>query len=53
MLDARLRQPIGAHSEIFLDGRNLTNQKTVDSYEVRGRRLIVGVRVEREDFSWW
>ncbi len=45
VLDARITQPIGEHAEIYLDGFNLTDEESVDSYAVRGRAFFVGLRL--------
>jgi outer membrane receptor for ferrienterochelin and colicin len=47
LLDLRITQPIPRwnHVEVYLDARNLTNTRIVDSYAVRGRTFFVGVRV--------
>ena len=52
VVEARIRKRFGSRVEVFLDGRNLTNQETIDSYEIRGRRVSMGIRLELEEISW-
>jgi outer membrane receptor for ferrienterochelin and colicins len=49
VLDLRLRQPLREGLELYLDGTNLTDTKSVDSYEIRPRLLCVGVTLRFED----
>jgi outer membrane receptor for ferrienterochelin and colicin len=46
LLDARIAQPLPwwRNVEVYLDARNLTNTRVVDSYAVRGRTFFLGVR---------
>jgi outer membrane receptor for ferrienterochelin and colicins len=43
-LDLRLSQPIGDRFEAFVDVRNVTDRRVVDSYQIRGRSFFVGLR---------
>ncbi|MCH2170251.1 TonB-dependent receptor [Myxococcota bacterium] len=45
-LDFRLLQPIGFNSSVYVDLRNATDNRAVDSYVVRGRTFFVGARTE-------
>jgi outer membrane receptor for ferrienterochelin and colicins len=42
ILDLRLRQPLRENLELYVDLLNLTDEKSVDSYEIRPRRIAVG-----------
>jgi outer membrane receptor for ferrienterochelin and colicins len=44
IVDARVVQPIGSRVELYADLFNLTDERVVDSYVVRGRSFFVGVR---------
>lgn len=44
LLNLRIAQPVWRRVEVFLDARNLTNQRIVDSYAIRGRTFFIGVR---------
>jgi outer membrane receptor for ferrienterochelin and colicins len=52
VLDLRLRQPLRRGFELYLDALNLTDEESVDSYEIRPRMLLVGARFDFEDLSW-
>lgn len=43
-VDLRLEQPIGPNYAIYADVYNVSDQRIVDSYIVRGRSFFVGVR---------
>lgn len=43
-VDLRALQPIGDHIEFYFDLYNVTNNRVVDSYVVRGRSYFAGVR---------
>ncbi len=43
-VDARLTQPLGDDFALYLDINNLTDERFVDSYVVRGRTFFVGMR---------
>lgn len=43
-VDLRLEQPIGARAAIYADVYNISDQRVVDSYIVRGRTFFLGVR---------
>ncbi|MGH0033459.1 MAG: TonB-dependent receptor plug domain-containing protein [Myxococcota bacterium] len=45
-VDMRLTQVIGDHVQVYADVRNLTDEKTVDSYQIRGRTFFGGARIE-------
>ena len=48
MLDMRLRQPVdewlGHGIEVFTDVQNVTDNRVIDSYVVRGRSFLIGIR---------
>lgn len=44
LLDGRLSQPVGERVEIYADALNLTDEREVDSYVIRGRTFFVGLR---------
>jgi outer membrane receptor protein involved in Fe transport len=46
ILDARIVQPLPwwPNVQVYLDGKNLTNTRIIDSYAVRGRTFFVGIR---------
>lgn len=44
LLNVRIAQPVWRRVELFLDARNLTNQRIIDSYPIRGRTFFLGVR---------
>ena len=44
-VDLRALQPIGENIEFYFDLYNVTNNRIVDSYVVRGRTYFAGVRV--------
>ena len=44
----RVRQPLRSGLSIYVDVRNLTNTKAVDSYEVRGTTVFAGVSLDLE-----
>lgn len=46
VLDLRVSQPIGSHFHLFADLRNATSERFVDSYIVRGRSFLAGVRAD-------
>ncbi len=48
IVDMRVRQPLRPGLSVFCDLRNLTNTKAVDSYEVRGTTVFVGVSLDLE-----
>jgi outer membrane receptor for ferrienterochelin and colicins len=52
VIDLRLLQPLGERLALFLDVENASDEESVDSYEIRGRRLMVGVRMEMERRGW-
>lgn len=47
-LDLRLRQPLeqwlGRNVELFTDVHNVTDNRVIDSYVVRGRAFLIGIR---------
>ena len=43
-VDLRIEQPIGANAAIYADLFNISDERFVDSYIVRGRTFFVGVR---------
>ena len=47
-LDMRLRQPLeqwlGRNVELFTDVNNVTDNRVIDSYVVRGRQFLIGIR---------
>ncbi len=47
-LDMRLQQPVeqwlGCDVEIFTDVQNVTDNRVIDSYVVRGRAFLIGIR---------
>ncbi len=43
-VDLRLEQPIGANAAVYADVFNISDQRFVDSYIVRGRTFFLGVR---------
>jgi ferric enterobactin receptor len=47
ILDTRIMQPLPwwPNVSVYLDGKNLTNTRIIDSYAVRGRTFFVGIRV--------
>jgi outer membrane receptor protein involved in Fe transport len=49
VVDARLSQPLFGRYEAYLDVLNAFDQRTQDSYEIRGRTLFLGVR---GSFPW-
>jgi outer membrane receptor for ferrienterochelin and colicin len=52
VLDFRLRQPLRENFELYLDALNLTDERSVDSYEIRPRMLLIGARLDFEELSW-
>jgi outer membrane receptor protein involved in Fe transport len=44
LLNLRIAQPVWRRVEVFLDARNLTDERIIDSYPIRGRTFFVGVR---------
>jgi outer membrane receptor for ferrienterochelin and colicin len=54
LLDARIAQPLPwwPNVEVYLDGRNLTNTRIIDSYAIRGRTFFVGVRANWNPKQW-
>jgi outer membrane receptor for ferrienterochelin and colicins len=52
LLDFRLLQPLRDSLELYVDVLNLTNEDSVDSYEIRPRMLIVGMKLDFEDLRW-
>lgn len=42
--DLRISQPLPRGFELFVDFRNVFDQPTVDSYQVRGRTMLMGLR---------
>ncbi len=48
IVDMRVRQPLSEGLSVYLDLRNLTNTKAVDSYEVRGFTVFAGVSLDLE-----
>ena len=44
LLNLRIAQPVWRRVEIFFDARNLTDERTIDSYPIRGRTFFLGVR---------
>ncbi len=45
-VDTRLTQSLGEHVKVYFDVRNVTDEKTVDSYQIRGRTFFGGAKVE-------
>jgi len=45
-LDLRATQRVSDHLDLFVDFFNLTDERVVDSYVVRGRSFFVGIRGE-------
>jgi len=52
LLDLRLRQPLRDGLELYVDLLNLTDEKSVDSYEIRPRMLIAGMKLDFEELPW-
>jgi outer membrane receptor protein involved in Fe transport len=50
VLDLRVRQPLSVGLSVYLDVKNLTNTKAVDSYEVRGLTVFAGVSLDFESY---
>ncbi len=48
-LDLRLAQPVFDWLEVYFDVRNVTDERTVDSYAIRGRTYFAGVK---GNFAW-
>ena len=44
LLNVRIAQPVWRNVEVFLDARNLTDERIIDSYPIRGRTFFLGVR---------
>jgi outer membrane receptor protein involved in Fe transport len=48
VVDLRFVQPLFRGISLYLDVENLTNEKVIDSYEIRARTLFLGLRYELE-----
>jgi outer membrane receptor for ferrienterochelin and colicins len=49
VINARVAQPLRSGVEVYVDLQNLTGEKAVDSYAIRGFTFFVGLRA---DLSW-
>lgn len=45
VVDFRISQPVGERFEVYADLANAFDRKVVDSYQIRGRTLFVGLRM--------
>lgn len=51
VIDLRLQQPIRPGLVLYADLKNLTNTDVVDSYEIRGRNVFVGLRLDLDSLT--
>jgi outer membrane receptor for ferrienterochelin and colicins len=55
LMDVRIAQPLKPwfpNVEVYLDAKNLTNTRIIDSYAIRGRTFFVGVRANWNPKEW-
>jgi len=48
VVDVRVRQPLRSGLSLYVDVKNLTNTKAVDSYEIRGVTVFAGISLDLE-----